>query len=402
MARTLAWRSAAAAVLAAGLLACREEITAIGRCPELCPADSLTVVDTVISGIVVSDTSIRGFTRTDRSQVIVTSDRATHTAYGVLRFQRMPQFWLSGADTIQLGTIDSIGFDVQLAARDTSVDHTRLRLYRLPATVDTSVTFDSVSAIFSGLPLDTIPIADSIGNGALRVLLTVNSWRPVAADSFAVAMGIAVRGDSATAAVLSAIESGVTPLLRFYVHGAAPRDTFRTVIVAAPLFDSYVQTPEPAPPPVGSIVIGNQPASRAFLRFNIPSYFVDSVSVVRATLQLTPTRPVRGFPRETYGMVAQPLLRFFGGKSLVFQDTTGLAGRGSILTGDSTTIGIEMVRIIRFWRGIPTDSLPRAIVLRSLAEDISYGEVDVSGSAAGAAAPTLRISYVRPFRFGVP
>ena len=64
MVRTTVWRSAAAAALiTAAAFACKEQVTAPGHCPELCLSDSLTVEDTVLTGIVSSDTSLRGCTR---------------------------------------------------------------------------------------------------------------------------------------------------------------------------------------------------------------------------------------------------------------------------------------------------------------------------------------------------
>lgn len=405
MARTTAWRSAALAAVAAVAFACKEQITAPGHCPELCPGDSLVVVDTVLTGIVTTDTSFRGFTRIDFAPLLMVANTDSVEAHPLLRYPPLPQFWFAGtaADTVHLGTIDSVALDIQLNNRDTSVNNTRLLLYRIPVTtkLDSLTTFDSVSAIWAGAPFDSIPIADSLRLATLRRLLPLASITPVQADSFVVQLGLAIRGDSQTIARLLAGDlTGAPPTLRFYVHGAAPRDTFHTVLALTPEFDSYVQNPEPQAPASG-IVVGNQTAARSFIRFDIPRYFVDSVNVVRATLLLTPTRAVRGIPGEVTGLIAQPILRYFDGKSVLLQDTS-VSGRGSVTVGQTGVVEVEMARVLRLWRGIEPDSLPRAISVRNEIEEFTTVQLDAAGRTAGATAPRLHISFIRPFKFGVP
>jgi len=404
MARTTAWRSVAVAALAAAFFACKEEVTAPGRCPDLCPADRLVVVDTVITGIVTSDTSIRGFTRLSVAPILVTSTLPTLEAYAVLRFSALPQMWFPVAgDTVLLGTIDSVALLVQLQARDSNIANTRLLVYRLPALVDTSGVFDSVKTFFrDSLPIDSVPIADTVRAANLTRLLPVASVTPVAADSFTLSLGFGVRADSATVAILASGDfTGAPARLRYYVHGLAPRDTFRTTFDLVPLFDTYVQSPEPPPPPAGAIVVGNQPSARSYLRFNIPSYYVDSVTVLRATLILTPLQPATGFPGETFTIQAQPILRFYAGKSILFQDTA-VTGVGSVAVGQTTPVGIEVGRVLKLWHGLNIDSLPRAISLHTGSETLTFAQLDAAGSGAGASAPRIQISFIRAFRFGVP
>jgi hypothetical protein len=148
-------------------------------------------------------------------------------------------------------------------------------------------------------------------------------------------------------------------------------------------------------------VVGNQPSARSYLRFDIPSYYVDSVTVLRATLLLTPLQAATGFPGETFTVEAQPVLRYYAGKSIVFQDTA-VIGRGSVDVGQTSTVSIEMARVLSVWKGINTDSLPRAVALRTGSESFTYGQLDAAGSSSGASAPRIQITFIRPFRFGVP
>ena len=406
MAPITAWRSAAVALAAAAVIGCREEVSAPGRCPDFCPTDDLVLVDTVITGIVSSDTSIRGYTRVNSSPVMVTSTMAAVSAWGIVRFQSMPQKWFpipNDTAGVTVGTIDSVAINLRLELRDTSVKNTRILVYLLPKDrVDTNTTYDSLAGILTGPPIDSIPIADSLATGNLRYLLPVGALTPIEADSFQVALGFGVRGDSNTVAILGAAELGTPPVLHYYVHGAAPRDTFSVMLPVGTLFDSYVRTPDvPAPGP-DNIVVGNQPAARAFLQFDIPSYYVDSVTIMRATLQLQLNRSVIGFPGESFRIAAVPILRYFDGKSIPFPDTSGISGSGAVASGESTAVNIEMGRILRLWRGTIRDSLPRAVSLVSAAESFTFAEVDAAGASTGAMAPTLRLTFVRPFVFGVP
>ena len=128
---------------------------------------------------------------------------------------------------------------------------------------------------------------------------------------------------------------------------------------------------------------------------------MDSVNIVRATLELTPTAAVTGIPGESTLVAAQPILRFFHGKSILLLDSAA-AGVGRVVTGQTGTIEIEVARILRLWRGIDPDSLPRAIAIRNVSEEFTTAQFEAGGTTAGANAPRIRISYVKPFQFGVP
>jgi hypothetical protein len=409
MGRTSAWRSAAAALAAALALACTEKVTATGHCPQLCPADSLVLVDTILTGIVSADTSLRGYTRLDVGDILLASTRDSIDARPMMTFIALPQRWFPvGADTagVPIGKVDSVVVVVHMNERDTTAKSTYLRLFHFPTTLDSTTTYDSVLALWT-TPFDSIQIPDSLRTADVRLLITdsatiANNWVPLASDSFRLALGMTVTADRPTAVILaSGDESGTPPRISFFVHGAAPQDTFANEFDLTPTFDSYVQRPDPPQPVSDAIDFGNHPAARSFLRFQIPSYFVDTVSVVRATLVLTLTSPVTGIPGDTVVLTAEAILRYLDGKSVLFQDTTA-TGEGHALVGQTTPVEIELANILHVWHGISTDSLPRDITLHNALEGFIYSEIKASGHNAGAAAPYLKLSFVRPFRFGVP
>lgn len=420
MARTSAWhRAAFAALVAATVFGCTETVTAPGRCPDLCPSDSLQIVDTVITGVVFGDTSVRGYTNVNQVPILVIANQDSFKSRALIRFVRMPKLWFSSAgDSIAFGGVDSVVLLVRLDARDSLVKNLRLLVYNLPGdTLDSTTTFTSSQPWFTGgnfldsLPvLDTSKVADlhrcwqAVADTLCGAFTQIAPLIPdtVATDTLIPAIGLDLRADSQTVAVAAATDFTAVPAhLKMYVHGAAPRDTFHNVFDLTPTFDTYVSTPDPAPIAPQTLVIGSQPAARAFVRFQIPAYYVDTVGVSRATLLLTPSRAARGFPHATFGLEALPILRFFGGKSLLIQDTT-LMGHGTVTVGSSGVVSIEVGAILRVWKGASPDSLPRALSIRTANEVFETGQLDAFGSAGGASAPRLQISFVRPLKFGVP
>ncbi len=147
-------------------------------------------------------------------------------------------------------------------------------------------------------------------------------------------------------------------------------------------------------------MVGNTPAARALLRLQVPAYLTDSAAILRATLVLRLVRPATGVPHTSFTVQAAPVLRDFGGKSIIFQDTT-VQGFGRVAVGDSVEVRIEVARVLRLWRGVPQDSLPRLVELRSRFEEYNVNEFEAVGSG-GAMAPRLEVTFMRPFRFGVP
>ncbi|MFI5279100.1 MAG: hypothetical protein ACHQU1_01285 [Gemmatimonadales bacterium] len=420
MARTYAWRRAAFATLVvATAFACTEKVMAPGRCPDLCPADSLQIVDTVITGVVFGDTSVRGYTRVDQAPILVVANQDSFKAHALIRFAAMPKLWIdSVGDSISFGGVDSVVLLMRLAARDTAAKNLRVLVYRVPGdTLDSTTTYTSSLPWFTGGHfLDSVPVADTlvvadlhrcwkaVADTSCADFSQISSLIPdtVKADTLFPGLGLDVRADSQTVAVVSATDFTAVPAhLKFYVHGAAPLDSAHTVFDLTPLFDTYVQTPDPPVIAPQTLVMGNQPAARAFVRFQIPAYYIDTVGVSRATLLLTPSRAARGFPHATFGLEALPILRFFGGKSLLIQDTT-LIGKGTVTVGSAAVVSIEIGNILRVWKGTSPDSLPRALSIRVANELFETGQLDAFGSAGGANAPRLEISFVRPLKFGVP
>jgi hypothetical protein len=408
MGHTSAWRSAAAAALLAGALGCAENITTPGACPDYCPADSLSLVDTVLTGVLVADTSIRGYNTVSTLGYLLAGDQDSLRSLAYLLYQALPTRWFPIAgDTagVRVGSIDSIAMLVRIDGRDTAVTGLRLLMYRAPVTLDTAtLTFDTLAQFATpGQLLDSVVVADSIGAGTVRQLVDIAAFTPDSADSNRIALVFDARGAAPTTVTLGSTNAGTAPRLLYYVRGdsAMGQDTFATAFQIVPDYDTHARNPEPVVGTGPGVRVGDAPAARAMLFLHLPPYLADSVTIIRAQLEMRLARPAAGRPGEGFVVRAVPILRYFGGKSIIVGDSTTW-GTAFATAGDTGSVTIEIARPLRLWRGVSEDSLPRVLQLRNLFEPVSLGGFEGVGSTGGANAPRLRVTYIRPFRFGLP
>ena len=179
-------------------------------------------------------------------------------------------------------------------------------------------------------------------------------------------------------------------------------------LTAADLSDYLVIAVAPAPPPAGVIRVGDLPARRVYLRFNIPSRIVDSSNVVRATLMLT-QRPNGFSPSSSDSLAIAPLSVSAGpaitdiSKALLFLFAPPGTDSVRIVPADSGLREIEIIRIVKLWGVTSAAKTPRAIALRSLAEGTSGALLDFfSIEAPDAVRPRLRITYLPRQQGGIP
>jgi len=404
-----AWPKALAAVLlAAAGWSCTENVVAPGHCPEACTAESVQQVDTVLTGVIASDTSYRGYVTPEESSFLVMSNTPQLQAAAIMRFAPRPSFWVNSVgDTVQLNSIDSVLFTVHVLKRDTTVTTSRIIIYQVPlSAVDTNATYASITSyltpanLVDSIVIDSV-IEDSL-DGSVRKLLPTSAFTPdtVSADSGRVAAVLVVRADTPTVMSIGAVDiSGLPTTINWYARGA---DTTQIeTFTATPEFDSFVQTPLPPAASPTSMFVGGLPSSRALIRFAIPSYFIDSTTIVRGTLVMTPTSPVVSLPVDTFTLEAHGVLRDYGPKSYPSSSAVfGTAGR--FVAGDSGTVNLDLTQILRSWRGVSVDSLPRSIIVIVVEEGTTLGSIALARSGTGAIAPVLHLTYIKPYVFGVP
>ncbi len=190
-------------------------------------------------------------------------------------------------------------------------------------------------------------------------------------------------------------------MLTYYVHAKAPFDTTSHDIAVEAFVKEFVMNPPPAQPPPGVLAIGGIPTARATLRLALPKIVVDSESIVRATLLFNTVGPAGGFARDSFYLLAEPVVRDYGVKSVLWPDSS-VSGTALVHQGQSGPVELDIAPILRFWGTTVGDSTPRIVVVRVYPEGTILGAVTFAGRAAGAPGPQLRVTYVKPYSFGVP
>jgi len=398
-----AWRSAVVIVGLVAIAGCRERLTTAG-CSTLCPPSQVQLVDTVLATTDVSDTSVRGYVLVREASYLLASSLDSLKSVILIRFSKRDSVWYPDTkDTAYVGKQDSVVLSMQMLQRDTSVKQLRLIVYRLPAQFDTSATYASIQPYFVDANLvDTVAIPDDSLAGSVNLLRIADSLAIPAADSGVVSLGIAMVAAGKSAVTFGSGNIGTsTPVLSYYGHARAPLDTLSHVFAVDQFVSLFVMSPPPGQPPAGVLSVGGIPTARATLRLSLPKVVVDSTAIVRATLLLNTTAAAGGFAHDTFTVIAQPVVRDFGVKSVLWPDSA-ISGMVRIAQGQSGPVELDIAPILRFWGTTVGDSTPRLIMLRVYPEGSILGAVDFAGRAAGAAGPQLRVTYVKPYRFGLP
>lgn len=404
-----AWRSALVVGLAA-IAGCREQLTTPGRCPEVCPSGKVVLADTLLTTADVADTSVRGYWVVREAAYLLTSTFDSLHSVALVQFQPLVDsaWYPTTSDTAHVGTRDSVVLSLQLLQRDTAVKQIRLLVYRLPAQFDTGTSYSSIQPFFADSELvDTIAVPDSArsGNYTFRI---ADSLVISPVDSGVVSLGIALLAPASTALTLGSGNGGASlsttgPSLTYFVHARAPLDSLSKTFFTEPHYALFVMSPPPGQPPLGVLAVGGIPTARATLRLSLPKVVVDSNGVVRATLLLNTASAAGGFAGDSFTVIAQPVVRDFGVKSVLWPDTT-VSGVVVVHQGQTGLVSLDIAPILRFWGTTVGDSTPRLVVLRVTPEAAVLGSAEFVGQAAGAGAggPQLQVTYVKPYTFGVP
>ena len=398
-----AWRSAAVAAALAAVVGCSEKLSTPGKCPSLCPSSNVQLADTLLTTADVSDTSVRGYVLVREASYLLASTLDSLRSVILVQFDKLDTVWYPGSDTAYSGIQDSVLLSFHINQRDTAVKQLRLLVYRLPGHLDTAATYASIQPYFADSQLvDTIPIPDTLQAGDTLSAKIADSLPIPAADSGLVSLGFAIVAAGKTALTLgSGNLSTVAPSLTYFVEARAPLDSLRHSFALSPNPGLFVMSPDPSQPTVGVITLGGIPTARALVRLSLPKVVLDSNAVVRATLLLTTTGPVGGFAGDSFYVIAEPIVRDFGVKSVLWPDSA-VSGLVKVAQGQTGPVGVDIAPILRFWGTTVGDSTPRVLMLRAYPEGSIIGEARFFGRAGGANGPQLRVTYVKPYSFGLP
>src|SRR5437879_464726 len=326
-----------------------------------------------------------------------------------------PRLPVSSVDTGQIRGADSARLQLYIVRRDTATHNLRLQFYRLPTTIDTTTTFDAVEAPFANVPVKRVNVDTLLAQPGVKdpftgdsVLVdTVNhrwllslKFDAAAArydgtsDSGAVAYGIRIAAD--TRASIAFGKGAVGPVLQWYLRvDSLGKDVARNPAVLGPTLANFVFTPPPAPLD-STLAVGGVPSARSLLRVAFPKFIRDSSQIIRGTLFLVPAVAARGAPADSFVMEVRTVLADFGRKSPI---DARLDDSIVIHPGRTETIKIEVTNMLQLW--VADTTHPTVFLLRPRAEAQYFGEIRFYPSKA-ALRPTLQITYVKQFPFGVP
>ncbi len=342
--------------------ACVERLTAPGHCPDFCPSGQITVVDTLLTTSISRDSSYRGYVVSYQSPVMLAAvlPGATDTLDGrpIFRFNGYrPRLPVSSVDTGQILGADSARLQVYIVRRDTATHNLRLQFYRLPITIDTTTTFGAVAAPFTDSLVRTVNVdtllaqpgrkdavtGDSVVVDTVNHRLLLSLKFDTAAARYvgtdSGAVAYGIRIAADTRASIAFGKGGVGPVLQWYLRvDSLGKSVARTPGILGTTLANFVFTPPTAP--------------------------LDSTLTV-GPIDSRLDDPIVIHPGAT-----------------------------------KDTIKIEVTTMLQLWAADTTH--PTVFLLRPQAEAQYFGEIRFYPSKAAAFRPTLQITYVKPFPFGVP
>jgi hypothetical protein len=410
------WRWVAGVVGLIGVMtACQERLTSPADCPALCPGGSVQVFDTLVTAVALRDSSFpahkdsaNGYiARGQGPALLVSNGYAASEDRAVYRFNARGDS-IVVRDTLRAYVVDSVLVNLTLVARDTLVDGLKIYLYRMPGAVDSTATFAGIESEFVDSNfIDSIAVPDTLNRGAIQTILRggdVDRLRLRPGGDSVLAFGLRMTAVTPTGIRMGALASGSGASFTSYVTVDVP-DTGAVrnqILTRSTDFNTFV-TQNPVVPDDTLLTVGGEPSSRALVRFGLTDAFLDSTTIVRATLELTPVRPIIGLSTDLSGLQVIPVVGDLGAKSPLTTDTSFIRV-DTLPTVESDTVKIEMTRIVQLWQSARTR--PQSIFIRMTPEGATFARAvffSTRSSAGGVlVAPRLRITFQRSFPFENP
>jgi hypothetical protein len=397
------------------MTACQEKLTSPADCPALCPGGSVQVFDTVVPALALRDSSFpahedsaNGYiARGQGPALLVSSGFAASEDRAVYRFAVRGDS-IAVRDTLRAYAVDSAQLALTLVARDTLVDGLKVYLYRLPSTVDSTVTFADVeSQLVEANLIDSIAVPDTLNSGAIHTTLRgvdLDRLRLTAGGDSVLAIGLRMAAVAPTGIRVGALASATAASFTSYVTVDVP-DTGSVrnqAMLRTTAFNTFL-TQNPVVPDDTLLLVGGEPSSRTLVRFGLTDAFLDSTTIVRATLELTPARPIIGLPTDASAIQVLAVIGDLGAKSPLTNDVNFIR-QDTLPAVQSDTLKIEMTRIVQFWQS--SRSRPQSIFLRLIPEGASFARAAFfstrSPSGGVLVAPRLRLTFSRSFPFENP
>lgn len=386
--------------LAAGVAACSEHLTQPGQCPELCPGGTPVGQEEIITALPDNDSTFTGYTDASASAVMLVGSgipTPADTSYGVLRFSRPDS--VTYRDTLRAYTVDSAQFTLLVVAHDTAVHDAKVQLYRLPSSIDTTaLSYAALAPLFTPANfVGEVALPDTATADTVRLKLTGAAVGQIAiqpSDFSKLAIGIAITGSVPTGGRIGNNVSVLPPSLLSYITPTAASPSPLT-IGATTDFAGYITRQTPAVDPT-FLTVGGVPSSRVLIRFPWSARLRDSVTIVRATLELVPAQPTQGLPNDAGTLNVRGLATDFGAKSPVEPLSLGAV---TLPANTTDTVRVEIAGVLQFWQA---GLLRPPAIFVSISPEVETFTRAVLGSSRTGAAPQIRINYLPRFPFSSP
>jgi hypothetical protein len=412
------------------LASCDEKLEGGAACPALCPIGSASVRDTTFFAVDV-DSSIPGYPSIGTEPWIVLATLGdTFDARGIVRYDTLPTHYFArtGGDSV-IRDVDSAQLTMHLANFDTlRADSVRFEVYDVDAAGDDTAAATLLPAFNPArlLGAKTVSFTDSTLRKDSTVIVPLDSSKiraRIQQDTAAVGpprirVGIRVTAATPVTTQLLTTNSSSTVGAQLSFVPALDSGTGRISIQPrsmTPTIDAQLRSDladfqivaKPLPPPgPDALRVGGVPGWRTYLHFAIPPSIVDSSDIIRATLFVT-QKPRPDFPEAkdtmwiaSYAMTASTIVTAID-RLLTFITPSGDSIR--LVPKDSGVKIMEVVNIIRPWRGTDPARTPRAIALSATFEGGRTGAVEFySNEAPPSVRPALRLTYVPRVSRGLP
>jgi len=411
-------RLLATAALFVSMLSCSENLDSSGVCAVLCPPIGGDVQNITIDAVVV-DTTVPALSGLGTEPGLLLASRGDSLdTRVVIRFDSLPATFIPVGDTARpIASVDSAY--IQLRLDTTTIkgaDPVTIEAYD----VDTTANDTSTAAVLALFRPDRFISSQTFARAELTdtlkyfisnaaVLARIQSRAPLRVGLRAVSVGssqmrfISTEGAFGPVMFFRATPDTTTKPLTVVPFSKTP---VGESILAANLTDYTVIAKAPPPAAPSVLSVGGLPARRVYILFNIPSNIIDSATIIRATLLLNQLPNTGLDATDTVALLPQVVL---AGKAVTDPAKAAqIIGAISVDTlklkpGDSGPTNVELARAFTLWHTQKPDTLPRAIILKSVSEGNSPLELRFSSSEDIAALrPRLRISFTSKVPLGLP
>lgn len=249
------WAVTAGGALLLALACAGDSVTAPDACPAYCATAGFEARDTVLSGAIRGDSSYRGYQfALSAGELQVAGTGGAREARGVVRFVRFPmRIALNPADTTTtaIQAIDSLRIGVSLRRRTAGT--VQLAVYRLPRDTDTLITYDAATPFFQ----DSTKVHEftvTPDTGLVQAAIPASAFPTLEADSFDVALGLAIASPATAGVQLGTTEAGFGAFLERFIQVDSGTTRIKRTDTRLAQFDTFLFQ-EHAAPAAGALAV---------------------------------------------------------------------------------------------------------------------------------------------------